>query len=103
MKKKISRSDLIWKDGGFTRLHYWMAEFFVGLFILSGISLLLYAFSSRNSDSYESLHILVLVAVGFILTGIAIALLSMFELLFFIGADRLGILSKEDEEEKEES
>ena len=103
MKKKISRSDLIWKDGGFTRLHYWIVEFVFGIFILSGISILAYAFFSRNFASYESLHILVLVAVGFILTGIAIALLSMFELLFFIGADRLGILSKENEEEKEES
>lgn len=103
MKKKISRSDLIWKDGGFTRLHYWLVQSIMSLFIVSGVALLVHAFISRNTFTYETLHILVLIAIGIFLMGIAAALLSIFELLFFIGADRLGILSKENEEEKEES
>ena len=103
MKKKISTSGLTWKDGGFTRLHYWLVQSIMSLFILSGLALLVYAFTWRNTFTYETFHILVFIAVAIFLMGIAAALLSIFELLFFIGLDRLGILSKEDDEEKEES
>ncbi len=101
MKNKISTSGLTWKDGGFTRMHYWLVQGIMSLFIVSGLALLMYAFISRNTFTYETLHILVLIAVGIFLMGIAAALLSIFELLFFIGLDRLGLLSKENDDEEE--
>jgi len=98
MKNKISTSGLTWKDGGFTKMHYWIFQISLGISILLGVTLLLYAFTSRNTFTYETLHILVLIAVGIFLMGIAAALLSIFELLFFIGLDRLGLLSKNDDD-----
>ena len=98
MKNKISTSGLTWKDGGFTRLHYWLVQGAMGISIGLGLTLLVYAFISRNTFTYETLHILVLIAVGIFLMGIAAALLSIFELLFFIGLDRLGLLSKNDDD-----
>jgi len=98
MKNKISTSGLTWKDGGFTKMHYWIFQISLGISILLGVTLLLYAFTSRNTFTYETLHILVLIAVGIFLVGIVFSLLNIFELLFFIGADRLGILLKNDDD-----
>ena len=103
MKNKISTSSLIWKDRGFTKVHYWFNEILISGFIISGMALLIYVFTSRNASTYETLHILVLIAVGLFLGGIVTSLSAIFELLFILGADRLGLLSKENKEEKEES
>ncbi len=96
MKNKISTSGLLWKDRGFTKIHYWFNEIFISGFIISGLALLIYAFASRNTVTYESLHILVLIAVGLFLGGLAISLSAIFELLFILGANKLGLLSRND-------
>jgi len=98
MKNKISTSGLTWKDGGFTKFFYWSNEIFISGSMISGFALLIYAFTSRNTFTYETLHILVLIAVGLFLGGIAISLSAIFEMLFFIGADKLGLLSKNDDD-----
>ena len=99
MKNKISTSGSTWKYGGFTKMHYWIFEINMGISMGLGLTLLLYAFTSRNTFTYETLHILVLIAVGIFLLGIVFSLLNIFELLFFIGADRLGLLSKNDDDD----
>ena len=97
MKNKISTLGLTWKDGGFTKMHYWLVEILLSTIILVGLTLLVYVFISRTTITYDTLHILVLIAVGIFLGGIVTSLLAIFELVFFIGADRLGLLSKEDD------
>ncbi|MCH7928808.1 MAG: hypothetical protein IID03_12645, partial [Candidatus Dadabacteria bacterium] len=47
---------------------------------------------------FESLLILVLIGVGFFVGGIVTSLLAIFNLLFFSGADKLGLLSKNDDD-----
>ena len=91
MKNKISTSSLFWKDRGFTKLHYWFNEFLISGFIISGMALLIYVFISRTTITYETLHILVLIAVGLFLGGMLTSLSAIFELFFILGADRLGL------------
>ena len=98
MERKISTSGLMWQDGGFTKFRYWFIELVVSGFIGSGVALLVYAFTLRNTFTYETLHILVLIGVGLFLAGIAGSLLAISEMLFFIGADRLGLLSKNNDD-----
>ena len=98
MERKISTSGLMWQDGGFTKFRYWFTELVVSGFIGSGFGLLVYAFISRNTFTYETLHILVLIGVGLFLAGIAGTLLAIFEMLFFIGADMLGLLKRDDDD-----
>ena len=78
-------------------MHYWIVQISLSTIILVGLTLLVYVFISRTTITYEALHLLVLIAVGVFLGGIVTSLLAIFELLFFIGADRLGLLSKEDD------
>jgi len=98
MKNKIATSDLQWLGSGFTKTHLWGVQILWIMIFVEGIALLTYAFTWRNTFTYETLHILALIAIGIFLAGIAFSLVSIFNLLFYLGADRLGILLKNDDD-----
>ena len=100
MKNKIATIDLQWLGSRFTKTHLWGVQILWFIIFAQGIALLTYAFTWRNTFTYETLHILVLIAVGIFLAGIAFSLLSIFNLLFYLGADRLGLLSRDDDDVK---
>ena len=98
MKNKISVSGSAWKYSGFTKMSYWTTQFTLNISIFLGLAFLANAFVSKDTSDFESLLILVLIGVGFFVGGIVTSLLAIFNLLFFSGADKLGLLSKNDDD-----
>jgi hypothetical protein len=93
----MKRKGYLWNYHGFTKLHLWgvlilgggLAGVGAGLLTVASLDAIDHGMSSRVA------HLLAFAGIAFLGT-ITVYLASMLSLLFFLGADRLGLLESED-------
>lgn len=93
----MKRKGYLWNYYGFTKLHLWGAHIVGGGLAGVGAGLLVFAGLDAMDHGMgpRVAHLLAFSGIAF-LGSIAVFLGSMLSLLFFLGADRLGLLKSSD-------
>jgi hypothetical protein len=88
----IKRSGYLWKTYGFTSYHVWGISLTAGLLVGFATFMLGIALINLIHGKTEHLYIFLYAAMAASLIAIEIIMFSILMLLFFLGADRLGLL-----------